>query len=391
MQKLLYENETKNLSNQQEAEELFDKIDEETVWQRCYTNELIAVGIDNVPIDIENVRQKLGASPIVSDESIVECMQRVNMGLKVPFENGYQGLPLGDTAFSSLVQRAGYGTSPALLNSSEKSTQSVMEPTLRAIVINNGLNCYKSRALVKITDEKVRAVLSGDEADYSPLPFSELNKTLKLGLNKQFNEVYFRNASVDHSLSQVTYIIKDNDINDEVKRVFVNSGFSMVNTFISVKLISSDIGLSGANIYPYLSSEQHSIMIGVPLSLTHKNKHTVNDFEINVGKIMAMFKEASEKLEQMQNVLVKHPSGCLLRLAKQIGLNKKFSCESAIEFEGVFGAAASQLDVFWELQDIFDKMCSDKLSETRKLQIQENIARVCFGNIIDYDIPFQWE
>lgn len=395
MDKLLKETETLYLSAEDEAHKLFQKIDEVTVWQRCYAKELIAVGIEDIPICMDIARNALGATlSEVSDESIRENMESLNIGLKVPFENGYHGHPLGDTAFPTLIQRAGYGSSSALMNLNDKNTQKVMSPEFKALVINKGLECFSNRVLVMIRDEKVRAVLSGDESDYSPLPFSELVVTFKTGLKQQFKEVFFGDASVDHSFSSAVYIIKDKDLSDNIKEAFDYACINTDGMVPAARLISSDVGISGANIYPYLKSATRQIMIGTPLTLTHKNGHNISDFANNVEKVVAMFKDASEKLKAMQQTGVKHPEGCLLRLAKQIGLSKKLSCEAAPNFAGVYGNSTTQIDVYWELQDIYeamDKASDNKLSEARKIQLQENIARVCFGNMADYDLPFQWE
>lgn len=391
MQKLLKETETIILQNEDGAHKLFKDVDDATIWQRCYVKELIAVGIEDTPILMERARTALNAGPDVSDESIQESMEYINLGLQVPFDNGYHGHPLGDTAFASLIKRAGYASSPVLTNLCDKNAQKVMAPEAKALVINQGMACFSNKVLVMIRDEKVRAVLSGDEADYSPIPFSELIATFKSGLKSQFKDVFFVEAAADHAFSSALYIIKDDDLNASIREAFTNACIDTSSMTVAACLISSDVGVRGANIYPYLKSATRSMMIGSPIKLTHMHGHNINDFSVNVGKVVSMFRDTSEKLKQMQTEGVKHPEGCLLRLAKQIGLSKKISCEVAPNFAGVYGNSTTQLDVYWELQDIYEQMKTETLSEARKIQLQENIARVCFDNMHDYDIPFKWD
>ena len=381
-------NETATLifSDEEKAMEQLAQIDKDTIWQPCFTHELEAKPIDDTPLFMGQIREDLAMDQDVSDESIEENMRSLNIGLKIPFHNGYHGYPLGDTAFATLLQRAGYSVSPVLSSLADKAQQKRMPNATKAEVINYGLNCYTGGCLVMIRDEKVRAVLSND---YVVLPFSQLVPLLKTGLMDQFSDVTFAGATVDHSLSSASFIIKDASVNKKIQSVFATTSPDTIYT--SCKLVSSDVGASGANIYPCIVAAGREIMIGSCLSLTHKDGHTVSQFTENVMKVFSLFKDATEKLEQMENTGVANPAGCLLRLAKQVGLSKKLSIEASVELEGMYGDTATQVDVFWYLQDVYAKMAEDIPSESRKVMLQENIARVCFGDMGAYDLPFNWE
>lgn len=161
---------------------------------------------------------------------------------------------------------------------------------------------------------------------------------------------------------------------------------------LSVKLVSSDVGISGANLYPYINVSGRSIMLGQPITLTHKNKHSLVDFTMNITKIGAAFQDAEEKLEKMKEIRVKHPASCLMRAAKQIGLPKKTSCEMAESIEALYGANCLQIDVFFALYDILEAYDADKaLPISNRIVLEEGISRIAFSRFTDYDIPFQWE
>lgn len=391
--KILSENETMYISPEEQATELFDRIDSSSVWARVYTKELKAVGLDKAPLLIPELRSTNRFDSSVSDDSIIEAMESVNLAVKVPIDTGYFTYPLATTGVTSLLQRSGYGIdSSALKRTKDSNGKNAMEPSKKAKAINFGLEIAEDKSLVYILDEKIRAVHSGDECDYARLPFSELMQAFKAGLKDQFAEIFFTGASADHLYLSCTYVIKDEEINTRIKNVFEMSGIDVSQMFTTARLISSDTGNAGANIYPYLQSATRMLAVGKPISLTHKNGHTIEDFKHNVEQVVSMFKDSEEKLEQMGNTSVKHPAGMIQRIAKQCGLSKKLSVEAAVTFEGMFGAIATQLDVWWEINDIYENgNKSDKLSESRKISIQESIARICFSDMSEYDIPFNWE
>lgn len=384
--KNLKENAALAIADEKEAMDLFEKVDKETIWHSCYTYELEAKSIEDTPLFMGQIREDMRMDAEVSDESIEENMQSLNLGLKVPFANGYVGYPLGDTAFGTLIQRAGYSNSPALVSLQDKTQQKKMASSLKAEVLNYGLNCYTGTCLVMIRDEKVRAVLSDN---YSPLAFSNLVPILKSGLQAQFREVFFAGATVDHVMSSASFVIKDQEANKKFREIFASNSAETIYT--SCKLVSSDVGASGANLYPCIVIGGREFMVGSCLSLTHKDGHSIADFAENVQKVFSLFKDATAKLEEMENTPVANPAGCLMRLAKQAGLSKKLSIEAGQELEGMYGDTATQVDVFWYLQDVFSKMEPDIPNESRKIMLQENIARTCFGDMSAYDLPFNWE
>ena len=161
--KILKENVTKSFSSESEAIALFEEIDEKSIWRRCYTNELEAVGLDRTPILLEQVKATTPFSDEVSDESIVESMEGVNLAVNIPCDIGKIAYPLADSGMSSIIQRAGYGIdSSSLKRTKDSRTKTVMEPGNKAMVINFGFETAEDQSLVFILDEKVRAIHSGD-------------------------------------------------------------------------------------------------------------------------------------------------------------------------------------------------------------------------------------
>lgn len=392
MEKKLYENNEKVFLNEETATRFFKQVCDTDMWKRAYTRELHVVPVDPVPILMQEIRDKIKASATVTDESMQQCMDESMLALSMPMETRYEAFPIGNTAYGSLLQRAGYQSSPVLTCMSDKASQKAMSPHSKAEVLNIGLGCYNNKSLALIRDEKVRAVHSGDDEDYSILRYDELLATLKSGLETQFDQIKFHDATASHEYFTTTYEIEDKNLNHEITSVFSKAGIDVKNMVPSVRLISSDVGISGANIYPLIRNNTITRMIGLPLVLTHKHRHDITDFAANVSKVMAMFKEASAKLSEMEQEKVKNPAGCLLRIAKHVGLPKKISCEAAPIFEDMFRTNACQIDVYWKLFELLDDyVATSNVSINRKYQIEEGICRFAFTNMADYDMPFQWE
>ena len=376
-----------------DALKLFTELCATDVWQRCGTNELQVQPIDDAPILMQEIRTKLNIAAEVTDDSMSECMDSLNLGVSVPFETGYKTYPIGETSLGTLVQRAGYQMSPVLMSTSPKASMNVMSPINKSMVLNNGLQQFKNKALVLIRDEKIRAILSGDEADYQIFPMVQLTSILKSVLSRDFTDVNFSYAFASHQYMGIYYTfdahaVMGEDVRTLLSRIGINSNDMKAGVF----LITSDVGLSGANLYPYIHGNGHNVMIGTPLTLTHKGSNTLETFEANVSRMLSIFKDAEARLNEMDQKKVNHPAGCLMRIAKQAGLPKKISCEAAESLEATFGINCYQADVFFALYDILESYYVEtEVSSSKKIMLEEGISRVVFSNFGDYDIPFQWE
>lgn len=392
--KFLNENNDLFLFNESEAKKLFFDICEKDVWQSAYTSELICYGLLNAPILLSQIRKDLNISLDVSDESLEEEMEEIGLCLSVPFENGRKTFPVGgNIALSCLMQRAGFGTAPVLSNYKEKKSVSAMGVEDKATVLNYGLNQFKNKSLVLIRDEKVRAIHSGDEGDYQPLRFDKLNETLCKELNKQFASCFFNEAVLNHQFFSVLYLIRDYAIETQLKDIFLKSGINLGSKIqLGCRLTSSDVGLFGANIYPYVVDEFGTYRpIGLPIKTEHRNKASLEMFESQAKKVYALLRDSGHVLDAMSKKRVNHPSGIVQRLGKTVGLPKKLVVVAAEDFKSSF-MKPTQLDVYWKLFEILEEAkFNGKVSPAQGINIEEFLARLIFGNMDDFDMPFNWE
>ena len=327
-----------------------------------------------------------------SAESVKEAMASTKISLLIPEDGKMTGYPVGMTAFLSLIERAGYKSSPVLTSLKSKGCQKEMSPINRSEILNLGLTCFTHDAFVLIRDEKVRAVLSAKAGDYVRLPVIALVSTLKNKVGASFQDSDFVSCTTSHEYMTYSYEIKDDDLKDEIRKSFEKTKIKLGNFRIIIKLGTSDVGLSGANLFPIIQTDCRNLMIGYPIKLSHRDNHTMQDFERNVDKIFASFKEISNRIDQLANISIKHPYGCLSCIAKKVGLPKKLSLEVAENLENQFGSYATGLDVFWALYEILDKYIkTNEVTEYRQMILNENISRIVFSDITEYDMLFNWE
>lgn len=100
-----------------------------------------------------------------SQDAVKDTAENLGLALRVDGEL----YPIRDTAYKTLLDRAKIGGSAL-----PKLSRDILAQTLNAC-----LHLSNSDALLLIRDEKVSAVHSGDETDYSVLPIDELLKALK--------------------------------------------------------------------------------------------------------------------------------------------------------------------------------------------------------------------
>lgn len=385
--KILSENYDLCFVDEAKAKETFTKLNEADKWVDVTAKKVSAIPIENLPIFIHKIREEACIPEEVTDESVVECMDSVNLGIKFPLDGIESCYPVAMTGYMSLLQRAGYQSSTALAGTEFKKEFSPMEPEKKALVLNYGFETQGNktiRALVR--DEKIR-YLASDE--YSKLPFSLLLSALREGLEKNFKDVEFESATVNHEYMNAMYTVKDDFLDEEMKDILARAGIRKAYS-LGVRLTSSDVGLSGANLYPFIVGDSKRFAIGKPVSLEHKGGHNVEDFLENVNKIFAIIRESEHALEDMSLERIKNPAGAFRRVCKAVGLPKKVCMDASFRFEKMY-ANPTFLDVYFAVYEVFDEYVSSaSVSQSYTLTLEEGIARLLYSKRSEYDSPFEW-
>jgi len=376
---LLKEDEVKKFELEENAVAFFKTQEAEQIYQSCYTNELQAFPIDMGPILAENLR--IEKNMPVSSESIIEVMNASKMGLNVPGETKYSAYPLSITGYMTLLQRAGFGAAPILTALKAKKGADEMPAELKATCINHGLKCHTNKALLLIRDEKIRAVLS---EEYSVMSIMKLIEVLDEEL-----PIYggtFKEATASHLSSSVTYELNDKPLRQELSDVLKKA-----DGLPYLRLITSDVGLSGANIFLGIHAKNGTeYPLGLPIRLIHKAVD-IMEFKKNVNSIAAHFRDIAEKINEMATKKVYYPAGMLSAIGKKIGLLKKEVLITADIVKNTY-VSAYQLDIYYELVDLISKIANqEKYSSDKIFALEESLCRIVFAGMGEYDYPYSWE
>lgn len=347
---------------------------EKSRWLRCKIKDLI--------VEPLGVSSELFANPDRFAEGISELAVKDtadNLGLAITVDG--DTYPMRSTAYKTMLDRAKIGG----------SSLPKLERPLLARVVNDCLKLSTTDALVLIRDEKVSAIHSGDEADYSVLPIKELLNALQVKLNERFPGNQFDSGYSDHSITSASWSLpkQRDELLDAYSRLLESNGKrGMLRRMTpGVRFTTSDIGVSSAKVSALLMGNGYSIHIGDCINIDHRNKKTVADFDKALDQLFAQYEDGIRRLEELENTVLSYPVNAMTRICKKLSMPKKQALEAIARFEITYGGgSATAHDVFFALQEIPYQMRCDRVPESRLIAFEENMARALKLNWREYDL-----
>ncbi len=302
-----------------------------------------------------------------------------NLGLAIRVDGNLY--PARTTAYKSLLERARIGG----------TSLSKLSKEVLAEVVNACLGLYSADALLLVRDEKVSAVHSGAETDYSVLPVDELLTVLKEKLDARFPGHEFGQGYCDHSLVSASWTMpaQKEDLLGTYIRLLDSQGRSaMASKLMSgIRFTSSDTGVASAKVSALLTGGRYSTHIGNCISIDHRHQSTVSDFAGSLDQLFAQFGDSVAKLKKMAEVYLDYPVNAMTRVCKKLCMPKKAALEAIAMFEMSYGdGPATAHDVFLAMQEIPFILKSEKAPESKLLALEENMARAVSLKWNDYDL-----
>lgn len=343
-------------------------------WIRCKVSDLSVEPLDKSSANYFN--PGVFASD-VSEESIRDTADHLGLAIKV---NG-ELYPVRETAYKSLLDRAKIGGS---------ALPKLKRDTL-ADVLNECLHLYSSDALLLFRDEKVSAVHSGDESDYSILPIDELLKTLSEKLDARFSGYKFVEGYADHSVVSGLWKMPDQKedlLGTYAKTLAAQGKGALASRLIpGVRFMTSDTGVASAKVSALLLGGQYPIHIGGCISVDHRHQKRVSDFGDELDQLFAQFGDNIAKLQGLMQVYLNYPVNAMTRICKKLSLPKKAALEAILMFELSYGGGiATAHDVFIAMQEIIFTLKSENVPESKLLAVEENMARALTLRWSDFDL-----
>ena len=312
-----------------------------------------------------------------SQEAVDDTAENLGLAMRV---NG-ELYPVRMTAYKSLLDRAKIGGTAL-----PKLSREVL-----AEVLNECLKLYSADALLLIRDEKISAVHSGDEVDYSVLPIDELLKVLQAKLDARFSGNEFESGYCDHSLVSASWRMPDQkeDLLGTYAKVLAAQGKATMASKLmpGIRFMTSDTGVASAKVSALLMNGRHSIHIRGCVAVDHRHQSKVADFDTALDQLFAQFGDSIAKLQSLMEIHLDFPINAMTRVCKKLSLPKKAAVEAIAMFEMSYGGGpATAHDVFLAMQEIPFILKTDKFPESKLLVVEENMARALTLKWSDFDL-----
>lgn len=348
--------------------EYLEEIDERAEWIRVPSQSLSVLTAAEHGILMPEI------AGVTTQELLADT--RKNSGLLLQFPEGLY--PLGRSAISTLKDRARIkGT--ALLD--------VKKPVL-AEILNECLQVAKGDALLRISEGKVRGVLSGDEADYAIISMPKLFMIASAYISGDHNAEFFYGYA-DHNMAQITWKIIDQKMAKAYAELMEEHGkkpFGNLQTFI--RIVSSDVGASGANIFYSILDGEYTIVLGEALRTKHRHKKGLEEFADNMESIFQYYKQKLKDIGKLCDICIRYPVNTLSEVMKKQNFGKKLIAETVERFKANFGEEpCSAYEIYCGLCEVLFFAKKSGSSASSLVKMEEKIARCMNVRWHDYDIP----
>lgn len=351
-----------------------EKQDKDSKWERC---KVCNLGVEPLSKSSPLLGNLSAFAAGTSSEAVEDTAANLGLALRV---DG-QLYPVRDTAYKSLLDRAKIGGTVL-----PKLTREEL-----AVVLNMCLLHYHADALVLIRDEKVSAVHSGDEADYSVLPIHELLDVLQQKLDLRFPKNKYEGGYCDHAITSASWRLPEQkeELLGTYTKMLTEHGNGVLASKLmpGIRFMTSDTGVASAKVSALLVGGQHPIHIGSCVSVDHRHQSKVSDFADALDQLFAQFGDSVTKLQRLLEIPLNYPVNAMVRVCKKLSMPKKAAMEAIGMFEMSYGGGpATAHDVFQAMQEIPFILKSEHTPQSKLLTLEENLARALTIKWEDYDL-----
>lgn len=352
--------------------EFLDGIEERGCWRVFPTNEIQVLSLKESQELCQEIEAEREGADILQDT-------RANTGLLLKV--GEEHYPLGATAIKTLENRA---------RISGYALQDLSREKL-ARVLNDCLEVTRGNALVRIHEGKARAVHGGDKSDYAVLPMPELFEASVIHMEEQYEKVRFLSGYFDHWLVTASWEIQDRRLLDTYRELLLQYG-QVADPELSaqIKVHSSDVGVSGANIFYFLlmGKERKPLVLGDALRLEHSGGASLADFSRNLSQVFARYREAVEGLSGLFSEYLTYPANVIARVMKKAGIGVGLTAKTAELFKASHGfGGCNGYEVYCGICESIFLAQSEGAGVRALTDLEERVSRCLAFPFKEYDIP----
>ena len=248
----------------------------------------------------------------------------------------------------------------------------------------------KGEALLRISEGKVSAVLSGDCNDYAILNMEEIFLHTVQYLQEEFEGCRYMAGFYEHDMVSAMWSIDESGLLSAYSKELSLLGKTAEDMIPMVRVTTSDTGTCGANIYPMLLNvkDGKSVNLGSPLKLVHKNGSTMADYDAQLKKLYAKYQLAIGKLTELLEVRIANPVNCMSEVMAKLAIPKKYQAEALDLFKAQYDVwSCTAHDIYFAISEILFMLECEGASGSRIAKMEEQIARALSMNWAEYDFP----
>ena len=162
--------------------------------------------------------------------------------------------------------------------------------------------------------------------------------------------------------------------------------FGNLQTFI--RIVSSDVGASGANIFYSILDGDFTIVLGEALRTKHRHKQGLEEFSENMESIFQYYKQKLRDIGKLCDIRIRYPVNALSEVMKKQSFGKKLIAETVERFKTNFGEQpCSAYEIYCGLCEALFFARKSGSSPSNLVKMEEKIARCMNVRWHDYDIP----
>ena len=297
--------------------------------------------------------------------------------LKTDQQEAYQ---MGKTAISTLEGRARISG-----NAVGKVSTSVFSE-----ILNECLKVAKGKALIRLSEGKVRAIHSAEKNGYQIFPLSELFMQASVYIHGEYEKTQFQKGYADQSMVTAVWQVTDKRLEEVYAEILEKYGRQVRGKLsATIRICSSDVAASGANIFYSLQEGIHGIALGTDMRLKHDNSTQMKEFSTNLLSTFECYKTVIKKtVEKLVKIPIEHPANTMIGVMNKAKFGKKVTAEMVERFKATFGdEPCSAYEVYCGISEVLFTAQSQGASGRNLVELEEKVAKCQNVKWQDYDIP----
>ena len=205
---------------------------------------------------------------------------------------------------------------------------------------------------------------------------------------KDFLEgVTWKAGYMDHNCAIAEYEIQDDHMLHEYRSLLKTDDLKA-----TVKVVSSNTGDSGANIYYGLSSRGRNIILSNSLKMNHKGDCSIERFANNMGKTFSQFRAAYANLRNLQKITVIHPNAALYEAMTRQHISKKLVAETVEIRKALSGdRPCDALTLYLDACEVIGIAKKQGMTESVLHDLSEKVSRLACTDWKNYDFASKQE